>query len=233
MNHPGRLFHRKCCGLLLIAWYFFPTRLSAADYRIESIQERPSAEGLSAEIVGQLERKGIRLIRGEKRSYAELWLCGEISVQPGFQPTGEVLYPFRPGQLIGVIRFASKGDDFREQQISTGWYTLRYGQQPVDGNHVGTSPTRDFLCLVRAADETSAELLEEKDLIERSAAAAESAHPLLLCLQRPEAEDGGRPSLHHDEQRDWWILRVLVPASDGARQFDLPTDLVVVGAAQE
>ena len=40
--------------------------------------------------------------------------------------------------------------DFRGQEIKKGVYTLRYGQQPEDGNHIGTSELADFLLAIPA-----------------------------------------------------------------------------------
>ena len=60
--------------------------------------------------------------------------------------------------LYGAYAFTYSGGrwrrvdtaDFRDQGIPAGTYILRYSQQPVDGAHVGTSTTRDFLALLPA-----------------------------------------------------------------------------------
>jgi hypothetical protein len=112
-------------------------------------------------------------------------------------------------------------------------YTLRFALQPVDGNHLVASPTRDFLLLVRASDDTSAELMEEKPLMELSAEAAASNHPGTLCLRPVQGGSDEIPSLRHNEDDDWWLLRATGKAKAGRQTRDLVLDLVVVGHADE
>ena len=143
------------------------------------------------------------------------------------------LYPFTPGQLIGVLHFGRRGSEFRDQPVSGGWYTLRFGLQPVDGNHEGTSPTRDFLMLVEASQDAADKQWDEKELYQASAQAAGATHPAILCLQ-PPSEDGETPAMHHDDFHDWWILRALGKGVGSKNQpQDLPVELVVVGHATE
>jgi hypothetical protein len=143
-----------------------------------------------------------------------------------------VAYPFSQGQLIGVLRFGRKGADFRDQEIAKGVYTLRYAQQPVDGNHVGTSLTRDFLCLSAADADKSTKPVELQTLIEQSAAAAESKHPAMLALKKPKA-DGDKPTLAHDEAAELWLATIVGKAGAGGKTSALPLGVVVVGRANE
>src|SRR5262245_14902975 len=118
----------------------------AADHHVEALAEAAPADAISPDIAALLNTEGVRLVRGSNRAVCDLWLCKEWPLTTF--DSGELLYPFEPGQLIGVVRYPRKGSDFRDQPIADGVYTLRYAQQPVDGAHVGTSPTRDFLLLV-------------------------------------------------------------------------------------
>ncbi|MCP4192826.1 MAG: hypothetical protein GY768_19610 [Planctomycetaceae bacterium] len=208
--------------------------LVAADYRVETTKAELPTEDLTANIVEQISTDGLRVVRGEKRTVCEIWPMKSWDVMPGFQSTNERLYPFRPGQLIGVLRFRRRGSDFRGQQISRGVYTMRFGTQPVDGNHEGTSPTRDFLLLVRAEDDSSIEPMGVKKLMEFSASAADSNHPAMLCLQRlGDKADVKDPRMRHDTDRDWWMLRFANDAKVGQKQLSLPIELVVEGHAEE
>jgi len=211
-------------------WIGYAESFGVADeYQVEVLEEAAPADDLSDSIAQHLNTKGLRVKRGT-RTLCELWTRQHWDVVDGFEATSEVHYPFKPGQLLGVIRFRRRGHDFRDQRLSRGIYTLRYAQQPVDGNHVGTSPTRDFLLLVRADQDESPDPMDAKRLLEASAEAAESAHPAMMCLRK--VEDGNDPpSLRHDADRDWWILRL---ASKSQRDGELlPVDLVVVGHADE
>ena len=118
-----------------------------------------------------------------RRTVCEIWPCKHWDAQAAdFTATSEVLYPFQPGSLVGVIRFPGRGYDFRDQRMASGVYTLRYAQQPVDGNHEGTSITRDFLLMVKAEEDTSLEPMDNERLMEAAAEAAGTSHPAMLSL---------------------------------------------------
>ena len=74
-------------------------------------------------------------------------------VQTSDKPREDATYPLAPSLFFGVIHFAKNARDGRGNAISAGTYTLRYELQPNDGNHLGTSPTPDFLLLVPVAAE--------------------------------------------------------------------------------
>lgn len=205
----------------------------AADHRVEPLTDAPPAADLPAAVAPLLGGPAFRVLRGASRTVCDVWLCKQWTLADGAQPKGDVIYPFQPGQILGVVRYPRKGNDFRDQVIAEGVYTLRYGQQPVDGAHVGTSPTRDFLVLVKATDDETPEPLDYKTLTKKSALAAGSNHPLLLSLQRPEAAAETSFSIRHREDGDWWIVRVLGQTKTGEKQEKLPIEVVIVGHASD
>jgi hypothetical protein len=219
--------------LSLVAVLLTFSQAVALDHRVEPLSESAPGEEISKEIAGQLAPAGLRVIRGSATTLCDIWLCKEWAVKGDFKASADVLYPFQPGQLVGVVRFARKSSDFRDQDIGLGVYTLRYAQQPVDGAHVGTSPTRDFLLLQSAAKDTSAAAMDYKKQVELSKEVAESTHPALLSMQRLQGEGDSTPSMRHDEERDWWILRFQGKAKAGDQVRDVPIELVVVGVAAE
>ena len=184
----------------------------AADYRMEPISDGGPPAELHESIAAALGSEGIRVIKGEKRTVCEIWTTKRWNTLGEFQSTSERLYPFEPGQLIGALRFRRRGSDFRDQDISRGVYTLRYALQPIDGNHEGTSPTRDFLVLVRASDDQTVDAMPVEQLMEASAAAAGSSHPAMLCLQNA---NGDGQALAQVDGQDWWVLRVTGANADG------------------
>ncbi len=139
------------------------------EYSVEVIEEGPDAEKVSADLVGLMSDKGYRVKSGS-RTTAEIWFCKQWKIDPSFEKSMERLYPFEPGELVGVLHFSRRGSDFRDQQISSGWYTLRFALQPVDGNHIGTSPTRDFFVMVDASEDASDKDWSVDDLNQASAA---------------------------------------------------------------
>lgn len=204
---------------------------SAQDYSAEVIDSPPDADKVSGELREQLAEQGIRVKRGGSRTACEIWLCKQWQVDAGFEATDERLYPFSPGQLIGLLHFRRRGSDFRDQTVGRGWYTLRFALQPVDGNHEGTSPTRDFLVLVDAEQDAPDKRWSAEDLMAASADVAGSTHPAMLCLQR--AGEGAELSVRHDESSDWWILHAAGKGVDGDATQDVAVDLIVAGHATE
>jgi hypothetical protein len=200
---------------------------------LQVVKDGMPKDDLSKEIADLIADEGIKVLRGSNRTVCDIWPCRKWDRQSDFKPTAEVQYPFTQGQLMGVLRFRRRSTDFRDQQISSGVYTLRYGQQPVDGNHVGTSPTRDFLLLLKAEDDRSPGLMGEEELMKLSAEAAGSSHPAMMWLNRRGNVDAAAPSLYHDEDRDWWILRLSDGKPSDSSAGKLSIDLVVVGHAEE
>jgi hypothetical protein len=200
----------------------------AADYRVEPLAEPAPADQLSDEIAQTLAPQGLRVIRGESRVVCDIWLCKQWEV-PQFEAAGDVFYPFRVGQLIGVVRFERRAEDFRAQRIEAGVYTLRYAQQPVDGSHVGTSPTRDFLLMLPAKADAKPAAPSYEDLTAASAKAAQTTHPAMWSLQR--AGDAEAGTIRNREDHDWWILTLSGKAVVGDASQPMKMDLVVVGEA--
>jgi hypothetical protein len=222
---------RRLC-LIAIAVLLVPTSVLAQEYTAAAVEEAPPADALAAEVAAQLSPASIAVKKGDTLQL-QIWLCKQWPVAAGFKATGEILYPFSQGQLIGVAKYARRGGDFRDQRIDRGVYTLRYAHQPVDGNHVGTSKTRDFLLLVKAEEDQSPEPFDVKKLHEASAGAAGSSHPALLAMQAVEGEAGDKPAIRHDEAHDLWLVRLPGKAKAGDKESSLAFDLVVVGHAAE
>ena len=202
------------------------------EYSVEKIEQGPDPGELSADLAARMSEQGMLVKRGT-RTAAEIWLCKQWPIDSDFKKTMQRLYPFQPGELIGVLHFSRRGSDFRDQQISSGWYTLRFALQPVDGNHIGTSPTRDFLVMIDVAEDAADKTWSDEELNEASAAAAGSSHPAMLCLQPPQGS-GDSLSIRHDEARDWWMVQTQGKGvdADGKTQA-IPLEVVIAGHALE
>ena len=117
------------------------------------------------------------------------------------------------------IRFTSNGMDRRGFSVKPGVYTLRYGLYPVNGDHQGVAPQRDFLILVRAADDQDLSVSFPFDkLMELARRASGTPHPLTLSLWK----DTAAPSTPITKQGDSdWVLH--------AKIGDLPVAIIVAG----
>lgn len=207
-------------------------------YRVEKLSNGAPADALSPEVAKMVAPMGYKVVRGESRVVLELWPLKQWPIKPA-PLTDTVLYPFAPGQLMGVVRFPRKMSDFRQQEIASGVYTVRYGQQPVDGAHVGTSPTRDFALLLPAAEDKDPETIADyKTLTKASTAAAGTNHPAILML--PRSADIGKGEfmgVRHDEEKDWWVLKfsgtARVAGPGGVASGSVRVEMVFMGHAAE
>jgi hypothetical protein len=207
------------------------TTASAVDHRVEPLNEPAPAEAISPEIAAALQPGGVRVLRGGSRTVADLWLAKQWNAKADFKPTAAVLYPFEAGTLIGVIRFKNKGSDFRGQEIPAGVYTVRYALQPVDGNHVGTSDTRDFLLLLPGKEDAKAAAMDPMTMIQLSPKVTGTTHPAMMALLRSEAAEA-KPSIRHDEERDLWSVRLQGTANAAGKSQPQPIEIVVAGQAE-
>jgi hypothetical protein len=204
---------------------------AAQDYKIAKTDAPAPGQAIAPAIASQLATAGFKVTKGSA-VLMEMWPAKEWPIAEGAAAGGEVLYPLTPGQVIGVARYPAKAADFRDQEIPAGTYVVRYGQQPVDGAHVGTSPTRDFLVLLPAAKDREAAPLDAKMLIEISKETTGTAHPAILSLQAA-GEGGESLSIREDGERQWVIVHFVGKVKQGAADRALPVDLVVVGKAVE
>jgi hypothetical protein len=218
-------------GIGMCASFVYCLAVQAAEHRIEVLEQGPP-DVLATTIASQMAESGVTVIRGESRTVCQIWPCKQWSVATSFKPSDEVLYPFGQGQLVGVIALKRKTGEFRDRDIPSGVYTLRYARQPTDGNHEGTFPTRDFLLMVSADDDKSADSMDLKELIKLSAKAAEASHPAMICLIGP-TKAHAVPAIRHDEDGDWWIAQIQGNVVANGKASKLRLDLVVAGHAKE
>jgi len=210
------------CGAVLL----FAGRAAAQEYRAEAIAQGPPADALAPEIAGQIAPQGVKVVQGG-RTVAEIWPTKEWAVRENFTPSNTELYPFQVGQLFGVIRYTNNGQDFRGREVPPGVYTLRYGLQPVDGNHLGTSETRDFLLLLPAKEDTNPQPMSETEMFELSPKVTATTHPTMLSMLKADGEVASLPAVRHNETADLWSVR-FAGKSQG-KPAELVVEIVVVG----
>lgn len=203
----------------------------AEEHSLKKVTGAPSE--VPPQMAGLIATEGVKLV-GPDGALCEIWLLKKLAVQPNFSATLSVNYPLTPGQLVGVMR-VPKGTtyhDFRGQEISGGVYTLRYGRQPEDGNHIGTSDLYDFLLALPAAvDKAPAVIGSPDELSANSAQAAGSSHPAIFSLL-PHKDVKKSATLNHDEDRDFWTVDLITAGTKGDAEVKVPLRLVVVGQSE-
>jgi hypothetical protein len=211
------------------------TPLAAAaqeSYKVEPLKEGPPS-ALAGPVKEALDAQGYRVLDGQGKPFVEFWLRKAVpaSGKPA-GPKGPVLFPvLGEGELLGAMRFVAEGHDYRDQTITPGVYTMRYGLQPENGDHLGTSPYRDFALLVPASKDKTVEDLAQKKLEGQSAEAAGSSHPAVFML-RQAPDKSPTPGMVHDDMLNTWgaVVPLCLKVKGESGPATLPVQLVVVGA---
>lgn len=203
-------------------------------YKAEAMKGAPP-EAIPAAVRKELAEDGVRILNGEGKPFAEVWLRKAVpaSAKPS-GAKGTVQFPvLAEGELLGAVRFIAEGHDYRDQVIAPGAYTLRYGLQPVNGDHLGVSPFRDYGLLLPAAKDTNAAPLARKALEGQSAQAAGSSHPAVLLLMAAPSGSKGEPAIVRDETKNTSsaVLSLPLSVNGGGAREPLVVQLVIAGMA--
>ncbi len=186
-----------------------------AQYKMEPAGAPPSE--LTPDIRAALQQDGAK-ISGPNGVVCEVWFRTSVPAKDNSEQNVS-FSQIAHGTLLGVVRFPNKGADRRGQPLKPGTYTMRLSFYPVDGSHQGVAPTRDFVLLTPAADDTGLNATPSyKDLVEMSRKASGVRHPAALNVWKPDSKE---PAALKHEGEDWVLY-----SSAG----DTPIALIVVGA---
>jgi hypothetical protein len=188
-----------------------------AQYKAEPAGGPPPE--LASGIAQALQTPGTK-ITNNGTAYCEIWL--RTAVPAGAKSAEEsVTLPMIPqGALLGAIRFDGNGADRRGQTIKPGVYTLRYSIIPINGDHQGAAPQRDFLLMTPAADDKDLNATPNFDaLVAMSRKASLTPHPAVLSVWKA---DNGTLSLTKQGDSDW-VLQTKIG--------DTPIAIILVGVA--
>lgn len=224
-----RLILTALLGGLVLA---IPARAQEA-YKIERLNE-PAPATVAGAVTAALEKTGYKILDSAGSPFIKLWLRKDVpaSTRPA-GPKGAIQFPFlAEGELLGVLEFSAEGRDNRDQPITKGAYIVRYGLQPVNGDHLGVSPFRDYALLLPASKDKDLKPLPRKALEAESAEAAGSSHPAVFLLQAPAASAAeSAPKMVQDAEKSVWSA--LVPLNARAKgepsAVVVPVEIVVMG----
>lgn len=196
------------------------------------VEEKAPPQELPSEITGVLQGKSIRLSHGDKTAY-EFWLRSEIPVTSAPESPAKSLDVVKQAALIGAVRIGSDSRDYRDDELAAGLYTMRFGLQPSDGNHLGTAEFSYFAVLIPAKYDARPDgITDYKAMVKASSKGTSTDHPLILSL-RPVADGGGTlPSLTEPKPAHKSV-RVRVPGKSGQSKAELIFELVFEGRAKE
>ena len=195
----------------------FCSTAAFAQYKAEPAGPPPSE--LAPSIASALEKNGTK-ITNNGAAYCEIWF--RTSKPSGANNSGEeaVTLPTIPqGALLAVIRFDGKGNDRRGQNIKPGVYTLRYSMMPVNGDHQGAAPQRDFMLMTPAGDDKDLNAAPAFEaLVAASRKASGTPHPAVMSFWKADDAKTG-----FNQQGDDWIFKT--------KLGDTPIAVILVGIA--
>ncbi len=179
--------------------------MAFAQYKMEPAGAPPA--DLASALAAALQPQGVKILGADGSLYCEVWFRTQLASGPK-STDDAVTLSIPQGALLGVVRFAGPAQDRRGQSLKAGTYTLRYSQYPVNGDHQGVAPQRDFALLVRAGDDTDPSSTPGFDaLVALSAKASGTPHPAVLSIWSSASDKFPNFSKQNDHD---WVLDVKV-----------------------
>jgi hypothetical protein len=186
--------------------------------------EAPAPAALAAPVAQRLSTEGVRVTAN--KATLDFWWVSALPLKAGAgAPSwGQV----EEGALVGVVSLSSEYRDIRGRIIKPGVYTLRYGIQPQNGDHLGVSPYREFLLLSPAADDSDPAPRGHDGTIELSKLSIGGSHPGVWSLDPPVAQGTALQPFKTEQEHDALIMEVPV-GREGKPAGSLKFGLVLIG----
>jgi hypothetical protein len=190
-----------------------------AQYKAEPAGAPPS--DLAGPILALMQKAGHRVVGPDGKPYCEVWFRAEAPKAPESSEVDLMWKTVPPGSILGAIKFPGEGKDRRDQLIKPGVYNLRFSMFPINGDHQGAAPNRDFLVLTAVEDDKSPEPVANfEELVKLSKKVSGRQHPTVLSMFLV-AKDF-KPGIHQ-EGEDWYLHAAI---------GDTKIGLILIGAAE-
>ena len=211
---------RQALGLL---WNVFLlvafTSILGAQPRVSSLSEKPPAD-LAPAIAALLQPSGAKVVVGD--ATLDIWWVQSIGGDgPGWSGVDS-------GTLVGAVRVTGAFKEIRGKVVAPGVYTLRYGQQPQNGDHLGISPYRDFLLLSPVAVDKDPKVLGFDGVIALSKQVIGTSHPASLSIDPPEDAPGAVLSGYKDDSGHDGVVFEIARKPSGTIKFGLIVSGLIV-----
>lgn len=168
----------------LVVFFFFltlaafgPLEASAQTLAAEALAEAPPGE-LNAAIKNLLGKSGVRVTANG--TTLDFWWAALKA---------ESWEALDEGAIVGAMRVAGAFQEIRGKKVAPGVYTLRYGLQPQNGDHLGVSENREFLVVSPAASDAAADPLSFDDMVAIAKQTTGTSHPASLSINPADASE--------------------------------------------
>jgi hypothetical protein len=175
----------------------------------------PPPSELAQTVAQQLSSDGVRVSLAQSGTTIDFWWVKSLAAKGGSGPPSWA--EVEEGTLVGAVMLSADYADIRGRVLKAGVYTLRYGIQPANGDHLGTSPFREFLLLSPAALDKDPAPQGHDGTVDLSTKAIGGSHPAVWSIDPPAAT--GAPLEHHRTELGHDAIVMQVPATGGILKF--------------
>jgi len=205
--------------------------VNAAEPTLKVTDKEPPKE-LAAAIREKMQSKVIQLLDGSNPVF-EFWFVSELPLQSKPESIAKGLDAIKQTTLLGAVSLPKSQRDYRDDEIAAGVYTMRFGLQPSDGNHLGTAEFPYFAVLIPAKlDSSPVAITDYKKMVKTSSKETSSDHPIILSLRPASSDQGELPKLNAPAP-DHKSVRVKVPANANSEKNTIVFEVVYQGMGKK
>jgi hypothetical protein len=191
----------------------------AAQSKVSPVTDKPPAD-LAPVIASLLQGSGAKVVVGG--ATLDIWWVQSIGGGgPGWSGV-------ESGALVGALRVAGPFKEIRGKIVAPGVYTLRYGLQPQNGDHLGISTHRDFLLLSPASADQDPKVLGFDGVVALSKQVIGTSHPASLSLDPPEDAPGAVLSTYKNDSGHDGVVFEVARKPSGTIKFGLIVSGLIV-----
>jgi hypothetical protein len=214
-------------GGLAVLLFLAALPVRAADYSVKTVDSAPPTE-LADPVRKLLSDRCVQLLDGKGDVRAEVWFRKDVPARATEAQikNGLTYREVQESTLVGAIRLPKGGTDYRKQKLPAGVYTLRMGQQPQDGDHMGTAPYSEFLLGSPAAEDKQPGTMSAKALHDLSGKST-GQHPAVFLLFPGKGATADPKVVNKGEGH--WVVLYQLEMKVGDKKAVLPIGLTLVG----
>src|SRR5205814_5405106 len=124
----------------------------AADFSVKVADKEPPGQ-IAESIRKMLQPKDVKLLNGDAPVF-EFWFGSDVALKSKPGSADKALGSIQETTLLGAVSVGNGQRDYKDNEIAAGVYTMRFGLQPQDGDHLGTAEYPYFAVLIPAKNET-------------------------------------------------------------------------------
>ena len=216
------------CAMAFLLFMVVAPAVAQTPYNLKMAKIMPPSD-LHQSVLEQLSDNALIIQNDKAENICTIWLRQGIPATANAdQIKNGVTYREIPQTtIVGALQLEQNWIDFRKQEIPKGNYTLRLGYQPMDGDHMDTSPHTEFCLLCPAVKDSTTATIEVKAMRELSASAHGSTHPAVMLLF-PNDKPADQPKLV-DAGKGIWIVQARLDIAATGGKTNLGFGFVIAG----